>query len=401
MLDAVIVGAGGAGLSAALSLKKYTGSFIVITAGNIGHSNTARAHGGMQLPMLPEDSPELHFQDTYRGGNYKGIKELIHILTQNTGELLHWLKTLGLEFDRHNESYIVKKCEGISVPRVLSVRGYIGSAIIKVLFAEAKRNTVQIERYSILKAISRRRDGFVLSILSQKGLIELQTKRVILCSGGTSKQYADSHGYGTTNQSMSDIQFYESLKDIGITMMYEDSFQWHPTCISLEGALYGYPVPETLRMLGAELYDGKGERIHTDGLKRDELTEKMLNAYKKRKSVKGGDLDRENFFLDLRPALKSNKDVLDTFLFFFKKLHNYGIDPNSDYIPVCPMVHYQNGGIEINTVCETSVPGIYAAGEITGGIHGTNRLMGNSLLDVLTFGTIAGDTCGKSIETGG
>lgn len=401
MFDAIIIGAGGAGLSAAISLSKYTSNFRVITAGGIFHSNTARAHGGIQIPVLPEDSPELHFKDTYAGGNYKGKEELIRIMTDNSKNLLHWLNTLGLDFDRNNGNYIVKKCEGISVPRILSKRGHIGISIIKSLYTEVKKIGVKIMNWSFFKAIDRKKGFFIISILTGGKVYKVKTRNVILCCGGKSKQYAELHKYGTTNQAVTDFQFYKSLKELGIKMIDEDSFQFHPTCISLKGPLCGFPIPETLRISGAIIYDNTGSPIKTDGLKRDELSENLIQAIRRGNAIKRIEFEYDSFFLDLKPAIETSKIFLDTFKFLFIKLKHNGIDPYKDLIPVTPMVHYQNGGIEINTFCETSVNRVYAAGEISGGIHGTNRLMGNSLLDILTYGKIAGESCGKSIKSGG
>jgi L-aspartate oxidase len=401
MFEVVIVGAGGAGLSSAISLGKYTSNFLVITAGNVGNSNTTRAQGGIQIPTLPEDSSEIHFRDTYQGGNCKGKRELIRVMTDNSKNVLCWLNMLGLDFDRHDNKYILKRCEGITVPRVLSIEGHIGSSIIRSLYSEAKKIGVEIMKNSILKAIHREDDFYVLLVTSKNGLINLTTKKIILCCGGKSRQYAELHGYGTTNQAVTDFQFYESLKRLGVKMIDEDSFQFHPACISLKGALYGLPIPETLRILGATIYDGNGKLVKTDGLKRDELSEKLFQAIEQGRAVMTEEFVHNSFFLDLRPALETNNILLETFSFLFRRLIRHGLDPSKVKIPVSPMVHYQNGGIEINTFCETSVAGIYAAGEITGGIHGTNRLMGNSLLDILTYGKIAGESCGKSIKSGG
>lgn len=401
MFDAIIVGAGGAGLSSAISLSKYTRNFLVITAGGIFHSNTARAHGGIQIPVLPEDSPELHFEDTYTGGNCRGKKELIRIMTDNSRNLLYWLNTLGIDFDRYNDNYIVKKCEGISVPRILSKKGYIGIAIIRALYAEAKRIGVKIMNWTILKVIHRMNDYFIITILTQGDIQKIKTKNLILCCGGRSRLYSKLYGYGTTNQALTDFQFYDSLKSLGVKMIDEDSFQFHPACISLKGTLYGTPIPETLRILGTKIIDVNKNPIKTDGLKRDELSKKLIQAIKQGRASRKKEFEGDSFFLDLKPALEMNKNFLDTFKFLFIRFKNNGIDPYKDLIPVTPMVHYQNGGIEINTFCETSVDRIYAAGEITGGIHGTNRLMGNSLLDILTYGKIAGESCGKSIKRGG
>ncbi|NWF51824.1 MAG: FAD-binding protein [Nitrospirae bacterium] len=398
MFDAIIVGAGGAGLSSAISLSKHTNNFFVITAGGIFHSNTAKAHGGIQISVLPEDSPELHFEDTYIGGNYKGKKELIRIMTDNSTNLLYWLNTLGMDFDKFDDTYIVKKCEGISVPRILSKKGHIGISIIRALYSEVKKIGIKIMNWTVLKEIHKANDFFILVISHGKRVQRLKTRNVILCCGGRSKQYAELNGYGSTNQAITDFQFYESLRKLGLKMVDDDSFQFHPACISLKGKLNGTPIPETLRSSGSKILDVNGKPIKTDGLKRDELSKELIKAIKQGRAAKTNKFEYDSFYLDLKPALGENKNFLDTFKFLFTRLKHNGIDPYKDLIPVTPMVHYQNGGIEINTFCETSIDRIYAAGEITGGIHGTNRLMGNSLLDILTYGKIAGESCGRTIK---
>jgi L-aspartate oxidase len=396
MFDAVIVGAGGAGLTSALELKKHTDNFIVVTAGGISHSNTARAHGGIQIPVLPEDSVEIHFEDTYRGGNYRGKQELIRTMTEKSTSILSWMHSLGVDFDKLANKYVVKRCEGISVPRVLSKGGHIGSALASALIKEVKKNNINVFTYTTLKSIQQEKNSFVLTLVAKNDHQEVKTRRLILSCGGKSKYFAACHKYGTTNQPITDCHFYSSLRNMNIAMFQEDSFQFHPTCISLQGSLYGLPVPETLRVLGATIFDSKGNVITSEGLKRDKLSDKLLKIMHNMPDyVKS---TQNVFNLDLRPVLQTNNNIVEAFKWFIRKLQRHGLDPMQRKIPVMPMVHYQNGGIEINTSCETSVAGIYAAGEITGGIHGTNRLMGNSLLDILIFGKIAGTSCGKSIQ---
>jgi aspartate oxidase len=402
MFDAVIVGSGGAGLSAALALKKYTDNFLIITAGEVGHSNTARAHGGIQIPVLPEDSWQLHYEDTVKGGNFKGNPQLIRTLTQNSAHVLFWLNSMGVDFDRFsNDHYIIKCCEGTSVCRVMAKGGFTGSMIVGALYREIKRKNIRIAKQTILKSISQKKDSFIILLQSSNKFSAIETKYLIITSGGSSLLHAHKEKYGTTNQPCTDFKFYDSLTEMKIKMVFEKSFQFHPLCISLRGSLYGLPVPETLKTLGAQIVDKHNKQIEVQGLKRDELTVKLFNLINEKKAVLTGELVQESFILSLTPALKASAVVLDTFSFFFKKLLSHGINPFADNIPISPMIHYQNGGIEINTFCETSVDRIYAAGEVTGGIHGTNRLMGNSLLDVLTFGTIAGESCGKKIINGG
>lgn len=120
LFDTVIVGTGGAGLAAAIALSGYTDNFIAITAGNIGNSNTSRAHDGIRIPVLSEDNAEIHFRDTYAGGNCNGDVEFVRTMTCNSLSVLNFLNSLGLDFDMHTGKYIVRTCEGISHPRVLS-----------------------------------------------------------------------------------------------------------------------------------------------------------------------------------------------------------------------------------------------------------------------------------------
>jgi len=400
MLDAVVIGAGGAGLSAAISLSGFTDKFVVVTSGSVGHSNSVKAHGGIQFPVLKEDSAETHFEDSYLGGNYKASQELLRVMTRDSSNVLNWLKSLGLSFDTCGNQYIVKNCEGISVPRVLSVGLHTGSSIVKVLYSELKRRSIKIVEWATLKAVRKKEDIFHLYLSHKNNDLILKSKYVILCCGGKSKEHAEKNGYGTTNQPVTDFQFYKSLEDIDVKFLLVDSFQYHPTCITIRNSLFGLPVPEPLKVLGAKLYDKEGNVIQMSGLKRDELSVKLFDAIREGRAVKTEKTFQPSFLLDIKNILESGSIIADSFGPFFKKLINHGVDPYKEKIPVAPMVHYQNGGIRINAQCETSINGLYAAGEITGGIHGTDRLMGNSLLDMLVFGRIAGESCGKIISGG-
>ncbi len=397
MLDAVIVGSGGAGLSAAIALREYTDNFLLITECNLGQSNTMMAQGGIQIAIGTNDSVEKHFNDSFSGGNYKNDKELLLLMVSKGIEILKWLNDLGMDFDKVDDTYDLKSCSGISEKRVLSKGTETGRAILKVLISRIKRNSIKINTKTSLKSISKKKTFFLLKTYNNGQETLMETKNVILCCGGKAKDFAKRHGLGTTNQHCSSFDFYPSLYGLNLKMRDEKSFQFHPACISLNGPLLGVPVPETLLSLGGIFLDKNGRKIADTDLKRDVLSKKIMNAIKNNIGVKDK-FAYKSVYLDLSEVFDNcSQDALKPFKNFFKKLSYYGIEPKVDKIPVTPMVHYQNGGIVINTRCETSIPGIYAAGEITGGVHGTNRLMGNSLLDILVFGDFAGKTCGESI----
>lgn len=401
MLDAVIVGSGGAGLSAALRLKEFSDNFLLITECNLGQSNTMMAQGGIQIALGAKDSIKKHFNDSFSGGNYKNDKELLLLMVSKGMEMLKWLNEMGMDFDKVNDKYDLKSCSGICEKRVLSKGTGIGRTILKMLIPKVKKNFIKINTKASLKSILREKDHFLLKTVNNKKDDWIKTKRVILCCGGRSKDYAKRHRLGTTNQHCSSFDFYPSLYRLNIKMRDKNSFQLHPACISLNGPLLGVPTPEPLLSLGGVFLDKKGRKIADSRLKRDLLSKKIMNVINNNMGV-SVKLAYKSVYLDLREIFDTYSQVtLKPFTNFFKKLSRFGINPRVDKIPITPMVHYQNGGIVINTKCETSVQGIYAAGEITGGIHGTNRLMGNSLLDILVFGNIAGRSCGESIIKGG
>jgi aspartate oxidase len=397
MLDAVIVGSGGAGLSAALALKQYSDNFLLITECGLGRSNTMLAQGGIQIAIGENDSIDKHFQDSLSGGNYKNNKALLHLMVLQGPSILQWLNDLGLDFDRINSAYYLKSCGGISEKRVLSKGTRTGLAIMKVLISETKKKAINVSEKTSLKGIEKMKGHFLLRIIKDGEEGSLTTRRVILCCGGRAKEFAEKQGLGTTNQRCASFEFYTSLQRLHIKMRDQGSFQFHPACISLKGGLLGTPIPETLLSLGGIFLDKDGNNVAGTGLKRDMLSRKILSVIKKGMGVTKG-LAYPSVYLDIRGAGKTRcREEIMPFTAFLRKLAAYGIDPKTDKIPVTPMVHYQNGGISINVKCQTSLPGIYAAGEITGGVHGTNRLMGNSLLDILVFGNIAGKRCGEAI----
>ncbi|MBI4697785.1 MAG: FAD-binding protein [Nitrospirae bacterium] len=397
MLDAVIIGSGGAGLSAAIELGNYTDNFLLITRCALGQSNTMMAKGGIQIAVGANDSLRKHFNDSLAGGNYKNDEKLLHLMISKSRGILKWLNELGMDFDKMDDSYDLRSCTGISEKRVLSRGAETGSAIMKVLLDRIKRSPVNISINTSLEGIKKKKEYFLLKTCrnGRDGLIE--TKNVILCCGGRSNDFARQHKMGTTNQPCTSSGFYHSLRVLNLAMRDANSFQLHPACISLKGPLLGTPVPETLLSLGGMFYNKTGKKIADARSKRDILSKQLLKIIRNNMGIKEG-LAYKSVYLDLRNVFVQNSvDSLKSFSNFLNKLSRSGVDPRTDLIPVAPMVHYQNGGIAVNSRCETSVPGIYAAGEITGGIHGTNRLMGNSLLDILVFGNIAGRACGKSI----
>lgn len=199
---------------------------------------------------------------------------------------------------------------------------------------------------TFLKGISKKHSYFPLSVSSQQEKAFLNAKRLVLCCGGRAKQYADTADYGTTNQSLADFDFYKSLKRYGIKIVQGDSFQFHPLCITFKSSLLGFTVPESLKMLGAELYDKEDKPIQLSGMKRDKLSSLLLDKIKEIRASKTEKCGYESFFLDLSKTLMSNVEMLKTFDFFFNRLLRYGINPDRDKIPVAPMAHYQNGSIK-------------------------------------------------------
>jgi succinate dehydrogenase / fumarate reductase flavoprotein subunit/L-aspartate oxidase len=395
--DVLVIGGGGAGCAAALTAADNGAKVILATKLRIGDSNTVMAEGGIQVAVGAEDSPQQHFEDTFKAGHRQAERDLVAQMVLDGPDVARWLIRLGVNFDltddrRFGGALRRKRAGGASVPRILSFRDVTGLEMMRVL-REAVVLKPGIDVWNRSPVVELLSDdygacvGAVIYSMEWRSFVLVRATSVVLATGGSGRLHLNgfptSNHYGATADGM--VLAYR----IGARLREMDSFQYHPTGLAWPAHLAGGLISEAARSAGARLVNGRGERFVDELLPRDIVAAAIL-----RECEQGRGVERDGqvgVFLDT-PRLEASKPgVLQTDLVGLVHLAGKaGIDAGETPLMVFPTLHYQNGGMVIDRDGATGVPGLYCAGELSGGIHGRNRMMGNSLLDIFSFGRRAG-----------
>jgi aspartate oxidase len=385
--DVLVVGSGGAGLSAAWAAARTGARVTLVTKGSPASCNTAKAQGGIQSAIGSDDSPEQHAQDVFRSSHDTADMELVSVLTGEAPEAISWLEGLGVEFSREGDGYRLARCGGASAKRLLQVGDRTGHAIVRALRAALAAEGVEIHGHTALLELERPNGHIRATVDAGGDRRVIDAAAVVLAAGG--RCYAEAHRVGvlTTNQPGSTGEVAEIAKRLGAAARDEDSLQHHPNGGAWPPPLKGYSIPETTRSYGALLVNADGERFVEELAPRDTVAEAIVRECAEGRGLETPD-GRPAVLLDTRPI---EPEIAEQVLpYMMRRYRAAGVDPLSEPILTYPVLHYQNGGLVIDRDGRTTVEGVYAAGEITGGVHGRNRMMGNSLLDCTVFGRRAG-----------
>ena len=385
--DVLVVGSGGAGLSAAWAAARAGARVTLITKGSPASCNTAKAQGGIQSAIGSDDSPEQHAQDVFRSSHETADMDLVSVLTGEAPEAISWLEGLGVEFSREGEGYRLARCGGASAKRLLQVGDRTGHAIVRALRAALAAEGVEIHGHTALLELDRPNGHIRATVDAEGDRRVIDASAVVLAAGG--RCYAEAHRIGvlTTNQPGSTGEVAEIAKRLGAAGRDEDSLQHHPNGGAWPPPLKGYSIPETTRSYGALLVNAEGERFVEELAPRDTVAEAIVKECAEGRGLETPD-GRPAVLLDTRPI---EPEVAEQVLpYMMRRYRAAGVDPLTEPILTYPVLHYQNGGLVIDTEGETTLEGLFACGEIAGGTHGRNRMMGNSLLECCVFGRRAG-----------
>src|SRR4051794_21888472 len=385
--DVLVVGSGGAGLAAAWAASRDGARVTVITKGSAASCNTGKAQGGIQAAIGEDDSPERHAQDVYRSSHETANQDLVAILTGEAPEAIAWLQSLGVEFSREGDGYRLARCGGASAKRLLQVGDQTGHAIAQALRGAIAAQGVEIHGHAPLTALAKPNGHFTATVEHDGERHTIDAATVVLAAGGRCYAEARSRGVLTTNQPGATGEVATLARELGAAARDEDSLQHHPNGGAWPPPLQGYSIPETTRSYGALLVNAAGERFIDELAPRDTVADAIVKECDEGRGLTTPD-GRPAVLLD-PPRLEG--EVADQVLpYMMRRYRHAGIDPLTEPILTYPVLHYQNGGLVIDRNGRTTVEGLFAAGEITGGVHGRNRMMGNSLLDCTVFGRRAG-----------
>jgi len=392
--DVLVVGSGAAALAAAASAARSGARVGLATKTTLQACNSAKAQGGIQAALGDDDSPEIHAEDVMRSSHETADPRLVEVLTGEAPSAIHWLEQLGVEFTRSNGGYRLARCGGASRRRLLQVGDRTGHAITKAL-----RETYDAEAGSALPrhalvALRPGENGWAASFESRDGVTEVEAAAVVLAAGGRCFAEAEARGELSTNHPNATGEVTRIAMEAGADARDLDALQYHPNGGAWPPTMQGYSIPETTRAYGAVLLNRHGEEFTDSLAPRDTVSAAILEEVERGRGVLTPD-GRPAVWLDTTRIAPEDAEV--SLPYMLRRYRGAGIDPLAQPIYTYPVLHYQNGGLVIDDHGETTVEGVFACGEIAGGTHGRNRMMGNSLLECVVFGRRAGRAAAEKV----
>src|SRR3954451_6239580 len=379
-VDVLVVGSGASGLAAAVSAQRSGARVALATKGSVQACNSAKAQGGIQAAVGEDDSPEQHAEDVWRSSHETADRRLVEILTTEAPGAIRWLEELGVEFTRENGGYRIARCGGASAKRLLQVGDRTGHAITKALREAWEAGSGTTYTNAPLRELA---PGW----RARCGEHSLEAATVILAAGGRCFAEAAERGELSTNHPGATGEVTRLALDAAAEARGLDALQYHPDGGAWPETMQGYSIPETTRAYGAVLLNAEGEEF-TDSLgPRDVVSQAIVDEVAQGKGVETPD-GRPAVYLDTTRIAEHDAEI--SLPYMLRRYRAAGIDPLAEKLLTYPVLHYQNGGLVIDADARTTLDGLFACGEIAGGTHGRNRMMGNSLLECVVFGRRAG-----------
>src|SRR3989338_2253239 len=373
-IDVLVIGGGGAGCAAALAAAEKGARVLLATKLRLGDSNTVMAEGGIQAAIEPDDSVQRHIQDTFRGGHHAADPALVSAMAGDGPEVLRWLIQQGMQFEQTPSGDLhTRRAGGMSTARLVHCRDYTGLEMMRVLReAVIQHRSIEVWEQSpavelLSNELGQKCVGAMLTSLLDGQLRIVRTRSVILATGGLGRLHLN--GFPTSNH-------LGATRD-GLVLAYRicarlcelDSFQHHPPGLLHPSHLAGKLVTEGVRAAGALLVNGLGHRFIDELQPRDVVCPAILRECSEGRGVRV-DEQHAGVWLDTPRLERANPGILEQqFTSLMTRTHVAGIDTRHEPLLVHPTLHYQNGGAVIDVNSATTVPGLYAVGEVAGGTH--------------------------------
>lgn len=400
-VDVLVIGGGGAGSSAAIEAHEAGAKVMIVTKLRIGDANTMMAEGGIQAADKANDSPVQHYLDAFGGGHFAARPELLKKLVMEAPDAIQWLNDLGVMFDKDAEGNMVTTHGGgTSRKRMHACKDYSGAEIMRTLRDEVINRQIPVVEFTsaveLIKDDKGQVAGAVLLNMETGDYMVARAKTVIIATGGAGRMhyqgFPTSNHYGATADGL--VLGYRA----GAPLLYQDTIQYHPTGVAYPSQIFGALVTEKVRSIGAMLVNADGEAFMHPLETRDVAASGVI-----REVARGNGIHtplRDGIWLDspMIDAIHGEGTLEKRLPGMLRMYLRYDIDMRKVPIVIYPTLHYQNGGVRVSVNGMSDVENLYVAGEAAGGVHGRNRLMGNSLLDVIVFGRNAGQEAGKQFK---
>jgi succinate dehydrogenase/fumarate reductase flavoprotein subunit len=396
--DILIIGGGLAGTSAAIWANNQgipAEKILLINKLRHGDANSIMAEGGTQAADRPNDSPVIHYLDAMGGGHFANKPDVLKALVEDAPLIMHWLIQLGAMIDREeNGEFTEKWGGGTSRRRMHACRDYTGLEEFRVLRDEFRNRKIpNLEFYPAIELLTDgdgRVTGAILCNLETSEYEIVKAKSTILATGGFGRLHI--RGFPTTNHYGATCDGIVLAYRAGAKLRDTDTVQYHPTGAAFPPQIIGLLLTEKLRSMGAQPVNKDGEAFVFPLEPRDvEAASFIRECYVRDKGILTPTGMRGIWLDTPLIEMKNGEGTIDKAFPGMKRMfERFDIDMREDPVLVFPTLHYQNGGVETDPEGKTSVEGLFVAGEISGGVHGKNRLMGNSTLDCMVFGRRAG-----------
>jgi succinate dehydrogenase / fumarate reductase flavoprotein subunit len=389
--DVLIIGAGLAGQRAALAAAQTGATVGIISKVHPVRSHSVAAAGGINAALNPEDTWESHAFDTVKGSDYLGDQDAIEIMCREAPDEILWLEHAGVTFHRNETGHLgTRAFGGASAARTYYVADITGHAILHVLYEQLMKYNEQIDRFEewfttdLLQNDDGRCIGAVCRNLRDGALEVFNAKTVIIASGGAGQAYRP-----TTNGLIVTGDGIAQAYRIGAVLMDMEMIQYHPTTLAGNGLL----ITEGARGEGAWLLNAKGERFmeryapnKLELASRDVVSRAEQTEINEGRGFPDGTVALDITKVPRRRTLEALREIVNIGRDFA------GVDITREPIHIRPGQHYIMGGVKTDSDGLTTIPGLYAAGEVACvSVHGANRLGANSLLDTLVFGRRSGE----------
>jgi succinate dehydrogenase/fumarate reductase flavoprotein subunit len=401
--DVLVIGGGGAGSAAALLAQEQGAKVVMATKLRHGDANTMMAEGGIQAATKgTKDSPCIHYLDVLGGGHFKNVPALAEMLVRQAPGAIQWLLGLGCNFDKFPDGRLrTLHGGGTSRKRMHSAADITGAEMMRTVRDEVRNRPDDITIVEFSAAVELVLDdaggcaGAVLYNMETEEYFFARAKAVILATGGSGRlhiqDFMTTNHYGATADGI--VIAYRA----GVPVCFLHTVQYHPTGVVFPEQAEGILITEKFRGAGANVLNREGEQFVNEREPRDIESAAFIREGTERGLGVPTPTGKVGVWLDspMIEQLRGEGYVAKNFPGKFILYKRFDIDISKEPMLVYPTLHYQNGGLEFKEDGTTCIPGLYLAGEVAGGIHGENRLMGNSLLDIMVFGRIAGKNAGE------
>ncbi len=401
--DVLVIGGGGSGTAAALLAQEQGAKVMVATKLRHGDANTMMAEGGIQAATKGwKDSPYHHYLDIMGGGHFTNVPELAETLAKEAPSAIQWLLDHGCNFSKEEDGTLkTMHGGGTSRKRMHFAADITGAEMMRTVRDEARNREKDITTIEFSPAVELVLNdkghcaGAILYNMETEEYVLVKAKAVVMATGGSGRLHVQ--GFMTTNHYGATADGLVMAYRAGVPVCYLHTIQYHPTGVVFPEQAEGILITEKFRGAGANLVNVEGNQFVFEREPRDVEAACIIRECTEVGKGVPTPTGKFGVWLDspMLDVMFGDGFVHKEFPGKYIMYKRFEIDISKEPMLIYPTLHYQNGGLEFEATGETRVPGLFVAGEVGGGIHGENRLMGNSLLDIMVFGRISGRNAGK------